>query len=176
MENNESIVVIVNGKPRSGKDTFCNFVIDYCEEKGMYCDSWSTIDFEKELLEEIVNREYDPKSAIDRSFLSDLKRLINEYYDITFRDFTNLLDIYKGVFLIHTREWAEILKFQEYCDNNDIKFITIFVTRPEEQHFNNSSDLYCDFEKNMYNIIINNDGTLEDLKENAKQFCESRLF
>ena len=176
MDNNDSIVVIINGKPRSGKDTFCNFVTKYCEEKGMYCDTWSTIDFEKELLEDIVNREYDPKSAIDRSFLSDLKRLLNQYYDITFRDFTNLLDYYKGVFLIHTREWVEILKFQDYCRNNNIKFITVFLSRPEEQNFNNNSDLLCDSKKSMYDIIIENNGTLEDLEENAKQFCESRLF
>ena len=102
MEN--KTVVIVNGKPRSGKDTFCKYVIDYCEDNDKYCDAWSTIDLEKELLEDAVNRPYNPNSSIDRSFLSDLKRLLNLYYDITFRDFTNLLDLYDGIFLIHTRE------------------------------------------------------------------------
>ena len=169
-------VVIVNGKPRSGKDTFCNFVIKHCEENGIYCDSWSTIDFEKEILEEVVNRNYDPTSSIDREFLSELKRLFNLYYDVTFRDFTNLIEYYSGVFLIHTREWSEILKFEDYCRDNNIYFIKVFVTRPKEQHFNNKSDALCDEEKNLYDVIIQNDGTLEDLKKNAEQFCESRLF
>lgn len=169
-------VVVINGKPRSGKDTFCNFVIKYCEEKGMYCDTWSTIDFEKELLEETVHREYNPKSATDRSFLSDLKRLLNDYYDVTFRDFTNLIEYYEGIFLIHTREWAEILKFQDYCRNNNIKFITVFMERKEQQNFDNESDSLCDFRKEIYDVIIKNNGNLEELEENAKQFCESRLF
>lgn len=170
------IVVIVNGKPRSGKDTFCNFVIKYCEENNQYCDIWSTIDFEKEILEEVVNREYDPTSHIDREFLSELKNLFNTYYDITFRDFTNLMEYYDGIFLIHTREWAEILKFEDYCRDNNIKFIKVFVTRSEEKDFNNKSDSRCNEQKDLYDVIINNDGTLKELEENAKQFCESRLF
>ena len=169
-------VVIVNGKPRSGKDTFCNFVSEYCEQKEQYCDVWSTIDFEKEILEDVVNRPYNPTSSIDREFLSELKRLLNLYYDITFRDFKNLLEFYDGTFLIHTREWSEILKFEDYCRDNDIKFIKVFVTRQKEQHFNNKSDALCDEEKNLYDVIIENNGTLEDLKRDAEQFCESRLL
>ena len=170
------IVVIINGKPRSGKDTFCNFVIKHCEENGVYCDSWSTIDFEKELLEDIVNRPYDVTSDNDRAFLSELKQLVNRYYDITYRDFVNLLEYYEGIFLIHTREWAEILRFKDYCDENGIKFITVFVTSPNEKEFSNWSDTFCIDRKNMYDILINNDGTLEELKDYAKEFCESRLF
>ena len=169
-------VVIVNGKPRSGKDTFCNYIANYCDKHEKYCDVWSTIDFEKELLEDIVNRQYDPTSEIDREFLSELKRILNLYYDITFRDFTNLLKLNDGIFLIHSREWSEILKFKDYCRNNNIRFITVFITRPEEQSFNNKSDLYCNSTKDMFDILIENNGTLEDLKRNAEQFCESRLF
>lgn len=172
----DKIVVIVNGRPRSGKDTFCKEVIKYCEEKGEYCDVWSTIDFEKELLEEIVNRPYDITSEKDRGFLSEFKQLINRYYDITFRDFTNLLEFYSGIFLIHTREWNEIVRFRDYCNENNIKFITVFITSPNEQEFSNWSDTFCIDRKDMYDILINNNGTLEDLKEYAKQFCESRLF
>jgi uridine kinase len=170
-------VVIINGKPRSGKNTFCDYIVNYCEEKGIFCDVWSTIDFEKEILEEIVNREYDPNNDIDRTFLSDFKQLCNECYDITFRDFKNLLMFYEGIFLVHTREWNEILRFQNYCKENDIKFITVFMSsKNEKDEFTNYSDKFCDNKKNMYDVKIENNGSLEDLEENAKQFCESRLF
>lgn len=172
----DKIVVIVNGRPRSGKDTFCKYIIKYCEEKGEYCDTWSTIDFEKELLEEIVNRPYDITSEKDRGFLSEFKQLINRYYDITFRDFVNLLEFYSGIFLIHTREWNEINRFKDYCKENNIKFITVFITSPNEQEFSNWSDTFCIDRKESYDILINNNGTLEDLKKYAEQFCESRLF
>ena len=174
MEN--KTVIIVNGKPRSGKDTFCNYVIKECEKNGIYCDVWSTIDFEKEILEDIINRSYDATSEKDRAFLSELKQLINRYYDITFRDFVNLIEFYEGVFLIHTREWNEIVRFKEYCEKNNIKFITIFMSSPNEKEYNNWSDTFCIDRKDMYDIVINNNGTLEELKEYAKQFCESRLF
>ena len=176
MNNEDKIVIVVNGKPRSGKDTFCKYIIEFCEEKGLYCDVWSTIDFEKELLEDIVLRPYDPNSEKDRSFLSDFKQLINHYYDITFRDFTNLIELYSGIFLIHSREWSEIIRFREYCEQNNIKFITIFLTSPNEKNYNNWSDTFCIDRKELYNFIIENKGSLEDLKENAKQFCESQLF
>ena len=172
----DKVVVIVNGRPRSGKDTFCKYIVNYCDEKGKYCDIWSTIDFEKELLEDIVNRPYDNSSEKDRGFLSEFKQLINRYYDVTFRDFTNLIDFYDGIFLIHTREWNEILRFKEYCNENNIKFITVFVTSPNEKEYNNWSDTFCIDRKDMYDILINNNGTLKELEEYAKQFCESRLF
>ena len=172
----DKIVIIVNGRPRSGKDTFCKYIIKYCEEKGEYCDIWSTIDFEKELLEEIVNRPYDVTSEKDRGFLSEFKQLINRYYDITFRDFVNLLEFYNGIFLIHSREWNEINRFKDYCKENNIKFITVFITSPNEQKFSNWSDTFCIDRKEFYDILINNNGTLEDLKKYAEQFCESRLF
>lgn len=170
------IVVIINGKPRSGKDTFCNYIVKKCEENGIYCDVWSTIDFEKEILEEIVNRPYNPESEIDRNFLSELKQLCNESYDITYRDFVNLLEFYEGVFLIHTREWQEILRFKEYCHQHDIKFITVFMSSHNQQEFSNWSDSFCNDYKNRYDYKISNNGTLEELQENAKQFCESELF
>ena len=174
MEN--KTVVIVNGRPRSGKDTFCKYIIKYCEKNKKECDVWSTIDFEKELLEDIVNRPYNVESEKDRAFLSEFKQLVNRYYDITFRDFTNLLDLYDGIFLIHTREWNEIIRFKDYCKENNINFITVFITSPNEQEFSNWSDTFCIDRKELYDILINNNGTLEDLKEYAEQFCESKLF
>ena len=53
-----------------------------------------TESIEKELLEEIVHRQYNPDDEVDREFLSELKQLLNHYYNITFRDFSNLLEFF----------------------------------------------------------------------------------
>lgn len=172
----DNIVIIVNGKPRSGKDSFSNFVANYCEDKGLDVDVWSTIDFEKELLEEIVHRQYNPDDEVDREFLSELKQLLNHYYNITFRDFSNLLEFFDGIHIIHSREWEEIDAFRSYCKEKKIKCITVFVESNRQQEFNNYSDKFCDENKKFYDVIIENNEGLEELKENAKQFCESRLF
>ena len=169
-------IVIINGKPRSGKDTFSKFIVKYCDEKSILCDVWSTIDLEKEILEEYI-KPYEVNSDIDRGFLHDFKQLLNEYYDITFDDFKVIADDNEGVTLIHSREWNEILRFKKYCEEQNIKFISVFITgKNENNEFTNYSDKFCDNKKNMYDVKIENNGSLEDLEENAKQFCESRLF
>ena len=170
-------VVIVNGKPRSGKDSFSKFIVDYCEANGKDCDVWSTIDYEKEILEEIVNREYDPNSDTDRSFLSDFKQLLNEYYDITFNHFSSMLEMFDGIFVVHSREWNEINRFKKYCNENNIEFITVYISSKNERtDFTNYSDKFCDDKKQMYDYKIENNNGLEELKKNAEHFCESRLF
>ena len=177
MHNN--IVVIINGKPQSGKDTFCKYIEKWCEENEKECTTWSTIDFEKELFIDITGREYNPNSESvehDRAFLSEFKQLLNKYYDTTYESFINLIDFYPGVLLVHSREWDEILNFGLYCEQNNIPFITIYVKNPNEKEYNNNSDKNCNLNIEDYDIIINNDKTLKELEENAKQFCESRLF
>ena len=177
MHNN--IVVVINGKPQSGKDTFCKYVEEWCEENKKECTIWSTIDFEKELFIDITGREYSPFSESvesDRAFLSEFKQLLNKYFDITYESFINLIDFFPGVLLIHTREWDEILNFGIYCEQNNIPFITLYIDNPNGKEYNNNSDKNCDNNKKEYDIIIENTGTLEELKENAKQFCESKLL
>lgn len=177
MHNN--IVIVINGKPQSGKDTFCKYVEKWCEENEKECTIWSTIDFEKELFADITGREYNLNSETiesDRAFLSEFKQLLNKYFDITYESFINLIDFFPGVLLIHSREWDEILNFGIYCEQNNIPFITLYIDNPNGKEYNNNSDKNCDNNKEEYDIIIENTGTLEELKENAKQFCESKLL
>ena len=177
--NKDTVVVIINGKPQSGKDTFCKYIEEWCEQNEKKCTTWSTIEFEKELFIDITGREYSPNSESvehDRAFLSDFKQLLNEYYDITYESFINLIDFFPGVLLIHSREWEEIINFGMYCEENEIPFITVYVSNPNEKEYNNSSDLNCNKHVQDYDVIINNNKTLEDLKEHAIYFCESRLL
>lgn len=176
----QDAVVIINGLPRSGKDSFCKYIEEYAEEKNFnYCYTWSTIDVEKEILEEYV-KTYDPDgfwSSTDRAFLCEFKQLLNKYYDFTFDSFKSMVNNVGGVVLIQSREWEEILDFKEYCQERGIKVVTVFIGRMEQKHYDNSSDYNCDANIQDYDYYIFNDGTLEELKQKAREFCNNeRLF
>ena len=174
----DDIVVIVNGMPRSGKDTFCKYIEEYCETHDKVCYTWSTIDLEKEILEEYI-KTYDPDgewSSTDRAFLSEFKQLLNKYYDFTFDNFVSLVECIGGVILVHTREFEEIDRFKEYCYNNNVKFISVFITNPHEKKYYNFSDANCNDHIELYDYNINNDKGLKELEEIAHDFCNKELL
>lgn len=176
MEKNNLTVVVVNGKPRSGKDTFCMYASDYCEINDVDTIIWSTVDAEREAME-TLNLIYNPDSEKDRKFLSAFKKFLNNYYDLTMRDFINITDVFQnGVLFVFSREWDEILRFSDYCKENNIDFLTLFLTSPNSKEFDNASDRNCDLEKELYDIIIENNGDKQELKKNAEHFCETQLF
>jgi len=173
------IVVIINGKPRSGKDTFCKYVEEWAEDFNKQCYTWSTIDSEKEVLEELLGREYDPDgewSNTDREFLSKFKQLLNKCYDYTFDVFKANLEFIGGIQLIHSREWEEIERMKEYCHDNNIRCITIYMSSKLEKNYNNDSDYLCDTNIDAYEYYINNDKELKDLKKYARDFCNKELL
>lgn len=177
MENN--MVIVVNGKPRSGKDTFCKIVEEFCEQNDLKCYTWSTIDFEKDLFQDITGREYQPEgpeAANDRAFLSEFKQLLNKYYDITFESFNNMLEFFPGILLVHSREWNEILDFACHCEIKGIPFHTVYIDNPNEKEFDNLSDKYCNRNVDDYEFIFHNNSTIEDFKENVTEFCKSQLL
>ena len=63
--NRHFVLIIINGPPRAGKDTF----VEMCEEAGARCFNLSTINYIKDLAEELG---WDgTKTPKNRKFLSD---------------------------------------------------------------------------------------------------------
>lgn len=167
-------VVVVNGFPRSGKDTFVNFCI---QDLGPYGHAVSTVDFVKDLAKECG---WDgTKTPKNRKFLSDLKDLLTDWGDIPWKKVEEIFNHIKvecfqyglsdsNFFLfIHSREPEEIERFKEEYDA-----ITVLVDRREveEEQSNHSDNNVMNY---TYDYIINNNGTLDELKMRAKTFIES---
>ena len=161
-------VIVVNGYPRSGKDTFVNF----CKEKlGAFGVSVSTVDFVKYLA---AQSGWDgTKTPKNRKFLSDLKDLLTEWNDVPWKKVEEVFESIKvecfqyglrdsDFFLfIHSREPKEIERFQK-----EYGALTILIDREEvEGKQSNHSD--AEVMNFNYDYIINNDGTLEELKMKA---------
>ena len=167
-------VFIINGSGFSGKDTFVEYVTKELDVKNVLVLNYSSVTLVKKIAQIIGwNGE---KTEKDRKFLSDLKLLTTEYNNMPFNDMKEAIENFynftphsdKIVFL-HIREPEEIEKAAKAFNAN-----TILVTRDSIEHItSNMADA------NVYNydydIIIENNGTLEDLGLLAKSFVEDFL-
>lgn len=155
-------VIIINGTGGSGKDTF----IDFCSEFRKIMNI-SSVDKVKEAAKILVNwnGEKDEKS---RKLLVDLKQLSIEYNDAPTEYIKKQYEKFKGsdakYLFIHIREIDEIKKIKQI-----ISAKTLLIINPRvELITSNNSD--ANVYKYNYDYKIENDGTLEDLRQKAKDF------
>lgn len=165
-------IIVVNGRPTCGKTTFEKF----CKElMGSYCETISTIDVIKDIaLHGGWHGEKTPKA---RKLLSELKRVFTEYNNLTFMTVENFIKNWESelmdynvashphILLVDVREPEEIQKFKD-----KLNAITVLIRRPDVE--NEATSNYSDnsvFEY-RYDYELWNTGSLENLKEIAKNF------
>lgn len=185
MSKRKKQVFIINGSGGVGKDTFVDIMSlvnnfrnsGFTFNKYINVQNYSSVSKVKEIAKAIGwNGE---KTEKDRKFLSDLKLLTTEYNDMPLNDmkrFANILmegeDSTHKLLFLHIREPEEIKRAVNEFKKYDAK--TILVKRDSVKHItSNMAD------ENVYNytydIIINNNGTLEELEEKAKCFSSDFL-
>ncbi len=155
-------VIVINGMPRSGKDTFVSFASKYATTT-----NFSSVDFVKDVARFAGwNGEKDPKS---RLFLSELKELLAEYDDIPYKKIAEEIRWFKNqpeqeLLFIHIREPREIERVVR-----DFGATTVLVKRANNQQVvSNDSDKYT--EAYNYDFILNNDSDLDALDSKARGF------
>lgn len=169
-------IFIINGSGGVGKDTFVELVSVELNDKLKRFHTvvnFSSVDRVKEIAREIG---WDGrKTEKDRKFLSDLKSLTRDYCDMPFQSMKNkikeFLESEEGqVLFLHIRESEEIKRVV-----NEFGAKTILIVRDSAtQITSNTSD------KNVfdyhYDFIVDNNGTIEELQEKAKQFVNKFLI
>ena len=162
---------IINGEGGCGKDPFINFV---AEEIGAgKVLNISTVDYVKELATQFGWK--GTKTQEDRKCLSELKYILTYWGDIPFKDVViktrNWLEeleeygVRTGHVFIHCREPKEITKLV-----NELGAKTILVEREQNILFQNYSDAHV--HNYTYDYIVDNNGTLDDLRAEAIKFIE----
>lgn len=170
-------IVIINGHGGAGKDQFVKEVRSLI---GDYrCYNYSTVDFVKYVA--VFAGWSKDKTPKDRKFLSDLKKLLADWGDIPYKKtqreiedafryarYQNCLN--ESVMFIHCREPEEIERFV-----NDYYAHTLLVKRAaaDDAEFSNDSDR--NVEGYPYEVIVENDGTIEDLREAARTYVTEVL-
>ena len=167
-------IYILNGKAGSGKTTFFKLIEEKCRN---YVYNYSTVDLVKKVAYGCGwNGEKTPEN---RKFLSDLKDLLTEWDDVPYKDclkeikrITSLADIYD----VEHDDWAifidcrEPKEIQKFVDRLGAK--TIFIDRKIED-YNASNHADANVENFEYDIVINHNGTLEDLAAVAMNFIKT---
>jgi len=168
-------VIIVNGYPRSGKDTFCDFANDEYN-----CINYSTVDTVKEIA---TMMGWDgTKTPENRAMLSALKDFTTEWFDMTFKEMINLIqdeinyaeileDEVDFIFL-HIREPKEIIRIKDWCTERSINCFLVCIQRNEmvgEQSNHADSDVYFI----QYDSYINNNSSLDEFKEATHNYLDS---
>lgn len=169
-------IFVINGFGGVGKDTFVELVSVELNDKLKRFHTvvnFSSVDRVKEIAKEIG---WDGrKTEKDRKFLSDLKSLTRDYCDMPFQTMKNKIKEFlkseEGqVLFLHIREPEEIKRVV-----NEFGAKTILIVRDSAtQIISNTSDKNV-FEYH-YDFIVDNNGTIEELQEKAKQFVNKFLI
>lgn len=169
-------IFVINGSGGVGKDTFVELVTVELNDKLKRFHTvvnFSSVDKVKEIAREIG---WDgKKSEKDRKFLSDLKSLTSDYCDMPFQSMNNKIKEFIGsdegqVLFLHIREPEEIKRVV-----NEFKAKTILIVRDSiTQITSNVSDKNV-FEYH-YDFVIENNGTIEDLRNKVRQFINKTVM
>lgn len=183
-------VVIINGKPQSGKDTFCKYAQGYCDDdESANTLIISSVDPLKEMLTQLG---WDgTKTDKIRDMLMDMKQLWVQNQDgPTMFLFNNILEFHKAytgednIVFVHIREPEEIKKLVNALtgfESMGIDVISLLVIReggedtpnqPAETRRSDDEALINSYE---YDITINNDEDLIKLQELAAEFVDKLL-
>lgn len=183
-------VVIINGKPQSGKDTFCKYAQGYCDDdESANTLIISSVDPLKEMLTQLG---WDgTKTDKIRDMLMDMKQLWVQNQDgPTMFLFNNILEFHKActgednIVFVHIREPEEIKKLVNALtgfESMGIDVISLLVIRkgredtPNQPAETRRSDDEALINSYKYDVTINNDEDLIKLQELAAEFVDKLL-
>ena len=183
-------VVIINGKPQSGKDTFCKYAQGYCDDdESANTLIISSVDPLKEMLTQLG---WDgTKTDKIRDMLMDMKQLWVQNQDgPTMFLFNNILEFHKActgednIVFVHIREPEEIKKLVNALtgfESMGIDVISLLIIResgedtPNQPAETRRSDDEALINSYKYDVTINNDEDLIKLHELAAEFVDKLL-
>lgn len=174
-------VIIVNGRPRAGKDSTVEAMQEILSRAGIDTCAFSSIDPVKELLKH-TGLDLSAKTPADRALLSEVGASLEKHSEwrtaLCFQaigKFMLKLNGADGVFFLHVREVDMIERIRQHIQRSAMasafRVLTILVKSPREENVSsNVSDR--DVETMRYDRIIANVGTLDDLEK----ACKDLLF
>lgn len=167
------LVIIINGAGGVGKDTICS-VLRHHRNTLVF----SSIQPIKRIAYEIGWEGEKTDKA--RKMLSDLKDICTEYNDLPFHYMAEKLELARtepnvDIVIFHIREPREIEKFKQHVLSHGhvCKTLLIRSQRAQQEYGNHADD---DVENYCYDMIYENDGTLENLDKDFMDFWKKEMY
>lgn len=166
-------VVVVNGAPRSGKDTFVDFCIEENHKRNGHTLSISMVDKAKLIAMHCGwGGEKTPRT---RKFLSDLKDLIDEAYDASFEFVRESINFFSNkyeeeknnIIFVMARQPKDIDRLKEVYNA-----VAICVRRDAAEQVETSNHADANVLDYNYDYYIDNNGDLENLRAAAEAFVD----
>lgn len=178
-------IVLVNGKPESGKTTFEEHCLYYADStKSAYAEMHSSIDYIKDIYKKLGwNGIKTDKARKDLSILKQiwidncngpLNAIVKRAMDLRYDD--DYLSKNKDyIVFTDVREESEIIKYKEAFEGLEhigIRCIALFVLRPDYDslEYNNKSDNNVGSNMSLYDYIINNNDDINHLMNEVNAF------
>ena len=174
-------VVVVNGRPESGKTTFewkcrelmgASSIFWFDDNKRTLIDTYSTVDFVKQIAKECGWNGV--KTPENRKFLSDLKDLLTRWNDVPYQkildhigDMQDFGRAYDWVLFVDCREPEEIQKLKERLNAT-----TVLVRRLGDEVNETSNHADANVFDYEYDYTIKNYGDLSDLVVECAAFLD----
>ena len=166
---------ILNGRGGAGKNSFVDFIIDEVEERNLpYNVIHTSIITPVKYAAKILGWN-DTKDDRSRKFLHDLKILSERYNDYCFDSIKSLVrdhwaaDSNRNLIFVDMREEKDILCFTYYFNKYKPKTILVQRNGLEKKTYGNFADDNAD-KMEAVDYLISNNGSLEDLRGEAKKF------
>lgn len=164
------MILTINGLPMSGKDQFMEYCKEYSTDVPVHIIS--TVDWIKQVAAWSFDWDGN-KTPEARKFLSELKRITKEWCDLPYKktcEFINekVAENDKCIIFVVSREPEEIERFEW-----DYGAISILMDREKCLKDKQSNDSDKRVFEHVYDYVIDNNGTLEDLKETANKFMST---
>jgi hypothetical protein len=165
-------IIIINGRPRAGKDTF----VEFCQKHCNWCLNVSTVDFVKKVANYCG---WDgTKTPENRKFISDLKDLLTQWNDVPYKHVCNEIALFQNrvsmydfdpdtdaIAFVHCREPKEIARLCE-----ELGAQSLLITRDEVETSEQSNHADAEVYNYSYDYMIPNEDTLQDLEDAAVRF------
>lgn len=158
-------IFVLNGSPRSGKDTFCTLMEKYGVVK-----HYSYVDFTRTMLDK-MRVDYRKKTDKDRQLLETINNALETYDDIPMKDIgENVLYAiskadFRNLFIfVDIRKPENIKRFLEkYPDAK-----TLYIDDGKE--LSNATESDHSVKDYDYDYYIMNDSSLDDLQKKVDSF------